>query len=55
MPLSKKKKLKTRDWLLVKLLQGATKAAVHKDKKKEADKYTARKAKKRDRRKEESE
>lgn len=31
-----------RDWNLVRLIQGATKAAVHTDKKKERDKYLCR-------------
>jgi hypothetical protein len=36
-------KMKSRDWLLVLLIQGATKAAVHRDRKKEASKKKCRK------------
>jgi len=41
-PKKKKKKIKTRDWLLVQLLKGATKAGIQKDKKKEAAKKKCR-------------
>lgn len=39
----KKKPLKTRDYLMVELIKGATKAGVHKDHKKESNKKFARK------------
>lgn len=35
--------IKTRDWLLVEVIKGATKAGVHKDKKKENSKKRSRK------------
>lgn len=35
--------LKTRDWLIVRLLQGATKAGIQKDRKKEKNKKACRK------------
>ncbi len=38
----KSKKLKTRDHLMVKIINGSTKAGVHKDEKKEASKLLAR-------------
>lgn len=38
----KKKLLKTRDHLMVKVINGATKAGVHTDRKKQADKYACR-------------
>ncbi len=39
----KKRVIKTRDYALVKLINGATKAAVHTDRKKRANKATCRK------------
>ncbi len=39
------KHVKTRDWALVRLLQGATKAGTHVDRRKEADRRACRKAK----------
>jgi hypothetical protein len=39
----KKKNPKTRDYFLVALIRGATKAAVHVDRKKKSNKYTCRK------------
>jgi hypothetical protein len=38
----KKKVIKTRDYLLVELINGATKAAVHVDRKKKANKLKCR-------------
>lgn len=37
-----KKVIKTRDYNMVNIIKGATKAGVHKDRKKEANKYSAR-------------
>jgi hypothetical protein len=39
---SKKKTIKTRDHLMVKVINGVTKAGIHKDQKKEANKKTSR-------------
>lgn len=39
---NKKKPIKTRDYNMVNIINGATKAGVHKDRKKEANKYAAR-------------
>ena len=41
-------KLKSRDWLLLKLIKGATKANIQKDKKKEKNKKECRKKVKND-------
>lgn len=37
-----RKKIKTRDWLLVRLIQGATKASKHTDRRKAANKRACR-------------
>lgn len=39
---NKKKPIKTRDYLLVKVINGVTKAGIHKDQKKEANKTASR-------------
>jgi hypothetical protein len=41
-PMKKKNLIKTRDHLMVKVINGVTKAGVHKDHKKEANKKTSR-------------
>lgn len=39
---SRNSRIKTRDYNMVNIIKGATKAGVHKDRKKEADKYASR-------------